>query len=175
MLEFKKSHSELIFDFESLPEWREDKRYDGYFYFNQEKYLIEMQGGQHYTKRWGSLEGQQKNDLIKKTEAIEHEWNFIEIDCRISDFDYIKSNVANSIFGWIFNLDLLNWDKVRENSEKIQLNKCVTYTTILQNFLEKLTELFKLSQCTVINYLSRGREIGWVNYLEEDGKPKFKG
>ena len=175
MFELKRVYTEIIFDFEYLPSWRKDKRYDGYFYFNQKKYLIEMQGEQHYTGRWGSLEYQQENDNIKKVEAIEHGWRFIEINCRQSDFDFIKNEILNSAFNQIFDMNLINWNKIREESEKNIVKKvCDAYNSITK-FSGKLAELFKLSQCTIIDYLSRGHKIGWVNYLGEDGKPKFTG
>lgn len=72
-------------------------------------------------------------------------------------------------------MNLINWDKIREESEKNIVKKvCDVYNSITK-FSGKLAELFKLSQCTIIDYLSRGHKIGWVNYLGEDGKPKFTG
>lgn len=72
-------------------------------------------------------------------------------------------------------MNLINWDKIREESEKNIVKKvCDAYNTTTK-FSGKLAEIFKLSQCTIIDYLSRGHKIGWVNYLDEDGKPKFTG
>ena len=68
-----------------------------------------MQGEQHYTGRWGSLEYQQENDNIKKVEAIEHGWRFIEINCRQSDFDFIKNEILNSAFNQIFDMNLIKF------------------------------------------------------------------
>ena len=74
------------YDFEKEFDWSQGKVYDGYFVKNSKKYLVEMQGEQHYRDAWHSKEITQSNDELKAKLAKENKFELIVIDCKTSDF-----------------------------------------------------------------------------------------
>ena len=82
-------------------DWAKGKYYD--FYIEEINAIIEMHGQQHYrhknnASRWNkSLDEIIKNDSLKKDLAIKNGiTNYIIIDARFSDYDYIYENIAKS-------------------------------------------------------------------------------
>ena len=106
--------------------WCNKYRYDFNFNLNNEEYIIETHGEQHYEEgfsRYGgqTLEQIQENDKNKYNLAIENgikPENYIVIDCRKSDLEFIKNNIINSKLNEIFNLDNIDWNKIGQESEK---------------------------------------------------------
>lgn len=173
---------ELKIDYmtEYKEDWTYNKRYDYYFKHNNEVYIIEIHGMQHYDggfsrKKGKTLEEEQDNDKLKKELAIQNgikEENYIIIDCRYSDFDFIKENVINSKIGDIFDLNNIDWNNVIIQSEKNVVKKiCDLWNTgNFKNTLE-LSQEVKYGRSTVIGMLNRGKKIGWTDY---DGKLEHK-
>lgn len=123
-IEFK---SEKIFN------WSYNKRYDFYFVHNNQKILIETHGRQHYiqTSRKGArtLEEEQENDKYKYEMAVANgidPENYIVIDCRYSEFEYIKDNILNSRLAKLFDLSNVDWLSIRiksQSSNKLEILK----------------------------------------------------
>jgi len=90
---------QLDIDFESqkIFNWSENKRYD--FYIPKYDCIIETHGLQHY-KHTGfdrTLEEEQRNDDLKEKLAKENGIeNYIVIDCRKSEMEWIKNKVLDS-------------------------------------------------------------------------------
>lgn len=150
-------------------EWCKDYRYD--FYFEQEdvKYIIEVHGEQHYNKskgNWKDLESIQTNDDNKRILAIKNDIkdeNYIVIDCRKSDFNYIKTNILKSNLSKIFDLENIDWLKVEEMTLKnIVKVVCNLYNEGLTNL--EITKKTGLCDVSVRNYLKKGNMIGWCDY-----------
>lgn len=92
-----------------------NRRYD--FYIPSKNLIIEAHGEQHYTEveKWGSLEHTQKNDVYKKEMALDYGIeNYIVIDCRKSEVDYIKQNIMISKLSKIFDLTNIDWQLCHE-------------------------------------------------------------
>lgn len=103
---------------EYSPEWAKLKRYD--FYIPSLNMVIEVHGIQHYEdiKRMKSrtLIEEQENDKLKKELALSNGIDkYIVIDCRKSNFYYIKNSIQNSQdFIEHFSIGLINWYNVEE-------------------------------------------------------------
>ena len=78
------------YDFEYVIEKETGKRYDGYFKYQDKKYLVEMHGEQHYRDAWTSYEAQKENDILKMKLAQKLNYILITIDCSAGDFENIK-------------------------------------------------------------------------------------
>lgn len=150
-------------------EWCKDYRYDFYFEYKNIKYIIEVHGDQHYTKAkgcWGELEDIQQNDNKKHVLAIKNGIdlnNYIIIDCRKSDFNYIKQNVLTSKLAEIFDLKNIDWCKVEEMSLKnIIKHICDLYNKGYTN--SKIIKETGLSDSTIRRYLKKGSKIGLCDY-----------
>lgn len=97
-------------------EWGKGYLYD--FYLPLYKIIIEMHGIQHYEyipffhnnkNKIKSLAQQQEIDAIKKNVAVSNGiTNYIVVDCKISDFDYIYNNILNTSLFNILNKIKLN-------------------------------------------------------------------
>jgi hypothetical protein len=113
-------------------EWCDKYKYDFYFETNNEKYIIETHGLQHYEENNNfemSLSEQIENDRLKKELAIKNgikEENYIVIDCRRSELDWIKSDIIKSNLFKLYDFKNVNWTKVVEftsaNLSKVACN-----------------------------------------------------
>ena len=88
--------------------WCNKYRYDFYFEYKGEQYICEVHGMQHYEENTNfkmSLKEVQENDRLKKELALNNgvkEGNYIVIDCRKSELDFIKQNILDSDLANIF-------------------------------------------------------------------------
>ncbi len=150
--------------------WCEDKRYDFYFkYNNNEEYIVETHGLQHYEDAWDKLEKTQKNDRLKKELALSNgikEENYIIIDCRDSKMEWIKNNISISKLNELFNLDIIDWYKVEEFALSNRVKEiCELKCDKPEMTTTNIAEITGLSNTTIKRYLTKGSKIwDWVNY-----------
>jgi hypothetical protein len=158
------------------------KEYDFYFEVNNEKYICEVNGLQHYEegferiksiKKARKLKEEQENDILKKELAIKNgikEENYIVIDCRESTLEWIKDNengILSSRFSELFDLSIIDWLKCNEftctNLVKIV---CELKSNNTELTTTDISKMMKLSSDTIRVYLKRGNNI-WCNYDAE--------
>lgn len=170
---------QLNIDFETqkIFNWSDSKRYDFYFKINGEEYLLEAHGSQHYNKisRGKSLQLEQENDLLKYNLAIENgikPENYIVIDCRKSEFEWLKENYAKSLNN-IFDLKNLDLNKIWENCQsKISIKLWDMWNNKKEHETSQtFAEYFGISKQSVINILKTGNKIGKCIY---DSKEEMK-
>lgn len=150
-------------------EWSNNKRYD--FYIENLSLIIETHGIQHYSdeitfhNRNDSLKKEKANDAYKKALALQVGiQNYIELDCRYSDFEYIKNSILNSELSTVFNLSLINWDKLAKDCQKSKvIEVCDIYNSGIKNTVE-IAKLLNLNSSTVSDYLRRCDEMGLCEY-----------
>lgn len=177
-VEFKTQLSKTTF------EWCNNYKYD--FYIPSINTIIEVNGEQHYkdTKRKGSrvrtLSQEQENDKLKQKLALLNAINnYIVIDCRRSNMEFIQQNILNSKLSELINLSNVNYLKADEyatTSNKIK-DVC-NYWNNKQEFetTTDLVEIFNVHRRTIIRYLKQGAKHGWCTYnpKEENIKMAFK-
>lgn len=163
--------------------WCDKYKYDFYFEYKNEKYIIETHGEQHYTKSFytdkndKSLEKTKKNDQVKKELALANkikEENYIVVDCRKSDLKFIKNNIINTRLSEIFDLSIVNWNNIGEMSCKNLIKKVCDYWNNKQKneTTTDLNSIFNISRTTLIKYLKRGNELYWCSYNSRDEETK---
>lgn len=151
--------------------WSDNKVYD--FYIPSLNLIIETHGKQHYDKGFEqlggrSLEEEQANDKYKYELAIANgilPESYIVIDCRKSDFEFIKTNILNSRLAEIFDLSNVNWNEIAKNSE----SSLVVHCWELFNYGHSTDEIMKrlnIGRNTVIDYLKRGNALQVINYTK---------
>lgn len=162
---------QLGIDFEpqKIFDWAKDKRYDIYL----EKYgvVAEIHGMQHYreTNRGRTLEHEISNDLTKKKLAIENGINenkYITIDCRYSEFEYLRENNIKAL-SQILCLDNIDWSLVWENSQASLLAKaCDMWKNKDTNqcSVSSISKQFKVCKNTVLSWLNKGAKLGLCDY-----------
>nr|DAH73322.1 MAG TPA: restriction enzyme [Caudoviricetes sp.] len=157
------------------------KAYDFYFRLNEDRYIIETHGEQHYNGsfsrcgRGRSLAQEQLNDGLKKRIALTRcriaNENYIVIDCRRSEIDFIRNNILHSRLNEVFDLSIIDWDKVAKDSEKNLVKEiCEYWNNNYNNVTTKdVAEVFNVDRTTVIRYLKKGTKLNWLN-IPYDGK-----
>ena len=156
---------------EYSPKWISPKRYDVYFEFNNNKYIIEMDGFFHYNDGFREkVEETQKRDEIKTKEAQLHNIKIIRIKALESNQEYLKTQILNSELSNIMDLSSINWDKCDQIATSNLLTKvCEMYTTSTKTKKEIGKEL-NISEATVSNYLLKGNKLKICNYEPQEGR-----
>lgn len=159
-------------------------RYDFYFELNNEDYIIETHGEQHYRENTSfkmSLQEVQENDKNKKELALKNgikEDNYIVVDCRYSDLKFLKNNILHGRLNEIFDLDDIDWIKIGQDSEKSLVKEVCDYFNNNNEYITScdLEKMFLLSRNTIINYLKKGNKLKWCKYdvKEENIKGRKK-
>lgn len=153
--------------------WCEKYRYDFYFKIDNEEYIIETHGEQHYKENsnWKStLKNTQQNDLNKYNLAIKNgikPENYIIIDCRQSELEFIKNSILNSRLNYIFDLNSVDWEEIKKCSTSSNvLIACELYN---ENMLIKdIAKKMNININTVREYLIKGTELNICNYCLHD-------
>ena len=143
--------------------WSKNKKYD--FFIEEYNAIIEVHGGQHYfqTSRGRSLEQEIENDKLKKAIAKENGIkNYIVIDCRKSDMEWIKNSVLNSELMKI--IEKIDWEKCHKDALGSEAKKICTLWEKDELSIKEIMEITKFSDTTIRKYLKIGNEIGWCKY-----------
>lgn len=167
------SQLKINFKTEHSPKWIKPKRYDFYFRYNNEEFIIEVHGEQHYEDHTfehlggRTLKQEQQNDKYKRETALVNEIKYyIELDCRESNLEYVKNSILNSKLSNIFDLSKINWNKCEEYALKnIVREICEYWNNKKEN--ETTTDLgraFGLNNSTISKYLKQGVKLGWCSY-----------
>ncbi len=138
------------------------------FYLPKHNMIIEINGLQHYeeSNRGRSLFQEQMNDLFKYKCAKNHVDNYIVIDCRYSELEWMKKNIIKELSSY-FDLSNINWELAWEESQN---SLCVECWDLWNSGLEvkNISDKMHISKVTVRSYLKRGTESGKCNYLKEN-------
>lgn len=125
---------DVLFKTQKSFKWSKNRKYDFYFIYNNESVIVETHGGQHYNGGFKTLGGrsaeeEKVNDKYKYDLAIQNgikPENYIIIDCRKSEFEFIKNNILNSRLKEVFDLSEIDWreiDKVTSTSTSVEILK----------------------------------------------------
>lgn len=166
---FLKSVSRQIedYDFEKQFDWSQGKIYDGYFVKNGKKYLIEMQGEQHYRDAWDTKENTQANDNLKAQLAKENNFELIAIDCKISDFNYIKKNMMDSELKGLFSIRKRNWDTIfKQATSSLVVKAAEIYNSGITSPTQ-IGEKLRVHRKTVRSYLEKAAQLKMIDYKKK--------
>lgn len=153
---------------EYSPDWIKPKRYDSYFVYNNQQYIIEMDGGWHYKDNHMSgqtVEETQEIDKFKDEKAIENGIKMIRIDCKTSTIDYISKRIIESELSSIFNLSNIDWVLIdKKSSTNLMKEICEYYENNIYASVQNIADTFKMSYEVVRKILRKGQKFGWCNY-----------
>lgn len=161
--------------YEYCPEWAGRKKYDNYFEYQGQAYILEMDGGWHY--EFNNLSGQTAEDTLQKDRikdnlAEEHNIIVIRIDSKKSEMEYIKNNILQSDLAVILDLSYVDWNKCNLNAQSSLVKKiCDRYmelnnqfVSLYQSEISILHNEFNLSTRLIGRYLSKGASLGMCDY-----------
>jgi len=150
--------------------WCKNYRYDNYI--NDINCIVETHGKQHYEENNHfkmSLNEVQENDKNKEILAIKNGVeNYIIIDCRESELEWIKNSIMNSEPNLPkllnFKEEDINWRECHEYAcSNLVKESCKLWNDGVNN-TSKIADKLKISKSTVIKYLKQGVELKLCNY-----------
>lgn len=133
-----------------------------------------MQGRQHYiSTQYNNYDVsiQKKQDEFKQQYAIQHNINYIAINCITSEFNQIKDNIINSDLKHVYDLTQLNWDEIEKQVKcnSLTLKICEAYET--QNTTEiAISKKFIVSKDVVTRALQTGAQYDLCPSYVSKGK-----
>ena len=148
-----------------------DKRYDFYIPLIN-KVLIETHGEQHFEepslhthKNSKTLEEERENDQLKMNLSISNgvlPQNYIQLDCRYSDMNYIKNSIMFSNLPLLLNFteNDIDWDECNKFSTNSRIFEACELWNNGLHVRKDIADKMKLNQKTISRYLSRGLELG---------------
>lgn len=167
------SQLNVTFKTEYEDEWTNSRRYD--YYIEDYKCIIEAHGLQHYEggfERAGgkNLSQEQINDKYKQELAFSNGYsdsNYVVLDCRKSNIDWIRNSVMNSKLPQILNfsdsdIDWLYCDKCANNSRIIEI--CKMWNSRLYKNTKEIAQKLEIHRSTVIRALNKGKVQNITDY-----------
>lgn len=150
----------------SILEWANKYKYD--FFIPHFNTIVETHGNQHYQDAWDSIEATRKNDNIKEQLAISNSIKHYKvIDCRVSDLNYIKTNILNSGLLDILNIDqhIIDWNQCSKYATKNLVKEVCNYWNENYNIesTQNIAIHFNMDRHTIQRYLVTGNKHGWCN------------
>ena len=160
-------------EYEWHPTWMPGKsRFDIKFEYQNQTYVIEMDGYQHYVEDISfthkKLSEIQANDKSKNRLCEEHNITMIRINCKDNSLKWIKEHIQKSEIGNIFDLSLVNWAKC----EIYASTSLVVETSKLWNEgldLLQIAQKLKVSRCSIQRYIKIAEHIGLCQYDKQRG------
>lgn len=141
---------------------------DFYFEKDQKEYIIEMDGGYHFSNGFGNLNLIQKRDHDKDILIQEHGINVIRIDCNYVDvskrFYYIKNNIIKSGLLNILSVSEIDWEACDKFAlSNMLFDTCETWNSGVHD-VQKISLIMNLSPSAIRNYLNKGKELKLCDY-----------
>lgn len=171
LLDYKDIH----FKHEVSFKWSQKKRYD--FYIPSFNMIIEVHGIQHYeqTNRRGArtLQEEQENDELKKRIALENGIvNYITIDARKSDSEWIINNLLNSSLVNCLEVNSLDFTLFEFKPNLITLKAWNLWSEGCG--IMSISEQLKISKKATRGYLTLGKSLGKSDYESKNRYDRIK-
>lgn len=154
--------------------WCENKKYDFYFKMNEEEYIVEVHGIQHYNQTGfkKTIQEEQANDKYKyelaTSNGIKPE-NYIVIDFRKSTLEWGKEHILNSRLNEIFDLSNIDWKALDELSQVSLYKECINLYNEGKTIIE-ISKVLKICKETVRKYLKLGNKNKLCSYNSKTNK-----
>ena len=151
--------------------WSDKKRYD--VYISTLNCIIENHGEQHYYNSFThldsrTLEEEQTNDKYKLELALKNGIEqYIVLDCRESNVNWLKNSILNSILSKIFDLSEIDWVKCHEFACSNLINIAADLWNEGMGVYTIVKEM-NISDNTVVRYLKQATECGLCDYTKEN-------
>jgi transposase len=143
-------------------EWAMSYRYDFSFQFNDDKFIVETDGGFH--------KYQLDVDIKKDTLAKNNGFQIIRIDCDYGHSDryqFIKENIINSPLKDMFDLSDIDWDLCNKSAIHTIVKDVCSLWEMDGLSTKEICYKTGLSASTIWKYLKYGRDIGLCPTYDE--------
>ena len=162
--------SGITFEMHKRFDWSDNKEYD--FYLPDYNTIIETHGCQHYKESFVRLGGLtlkevQENDSYKENLANQNNIKeYIIIDCRVSDFDYIYNNIIFSKLKEIIDFETIDKNIIAIKSlTNYLILSCEMWNSGIKD-INVIADKIMVSPYTVSSYLKRCDKLGLCDYTQ---------
>lgn len=160
--------------YEYSPAWLKPFRYDCYFEYLGNKYVLEMDGELgHGGKQFGTKEKDVsglKRDVQKDSMAFAHDISVIRIDCKYKidrRFEHVKKNILNSRLSILFDLSNIDWIECdRQGQAKLVLLVAELYNQGLS--IPEIQTIIGHHRKTIGRWLKQANNIGLCGYNAQE-------
>lgn len=158
----------INFEIQKIFEWASNKKYD--FYINEKNIIIEVHGLQHYENKIvifnkSSVDEQINDDLKESLAKLNGINNYIVLDCRYSDFNYIYQSLNNnSDLNNSFDLSNIDWLQCHEFACNNRVKEASNLWMSGVKNTKDISVIMKLAQGTIVKYLKKGNILKWNDY-----------
>lgn len=170
---------DVMFEIQKVFDWSDKKQYD--FYLPELNLIIEAHGSQHYENNYSfstdiKLKDIQENDTYKHQLALKHNIdNYIVLDCREWENDWIRNSIKESDLEKIFDLSKIYWQSCQMYACSSRVKEACDLWNEFSKDTKLISRKMKLSRPTVIKYLKQGSKLDWCNYdprrnMSENGR-----
>ena len=147
------------------PEWIAPRRYDNYFEYDNKKYILEMDGGFHYKNPFKDIKEVQAIDEYKDLMAKQYGIEVIRIECKQSNFSYIKNNIIQSRLSEIFDLSDYDWQTCNSKIEYYSYAPIWKYANTHLTFsISNIAKEFSKNNQQIERIIQLGRKKNYCNY-----------
>lgn len=163
----------IEYESEKRFEWSNGRIYD--VYIPSINTIIEAHGIQHYEQTGFpiTLKEQQEIDRYKLDMAIKNGiTNYIEVDCRESNREYISRNILNSQLSELLDLKNIDWTEIDINASSDVLEQ---FCTMWNNGIHDLNEIGNVvgyKPNSLYSYLRKARNLSLIEYDETDAQKR---
>lgn len=153
---------------EYSPKWVKPYRYDNYFEYQGQSYIIEMDGNvghgnMQYRSNKRDIDGLQR-DLIKNKKAFENNIKLYRVDCTSTNYDIIYQNLCNVVSNILGYVPVLNKEAIISLSIKNIIKDVCNYYSKISNNHQEICNTYKINSTTLLRYLEQGSKYGWCDY-----------
>lgn len=134
----------------------------------ENKIIIETHGEQHYDETCTWYERTHESDIAKRKWCNENGYTLIELDCRVSEFDFIKSKINDCEL--LPNIDNNDFDLILNI---IKRNKRYDVKSIVKDYknnisMSELEKKYKISSVTIRSILRKNNvDLNGKNYTRK--------
>lgn len=172
----------IEFVFNKATQWSDNKRYD--FIIKSMSLIIEVHGAQHYrtafsfkhsSRKSKSLEEEQANDVYKKSLAMNNGIkHYVELDCRNSDYEFVKQSVLESELSKLYDLSNIDWEKCFEATGVSNVKRCADLWNGGMKNTKEISEEICMDRTSVIEYLKKAKMLGLCDFILNYKKNKSR-
>ena len=172
---------DVDFVFNKAIQWSNNRRYD--FIIGNNEIIIEVNGIQHYSRSFKftghrearNLEEEKENDSYKKSLAINNGVkHYIELDCRNSDYEFVKQSVLESELSILYDLSNIDWKKCFEATGISNVKRCADLWNQGITSTREISNIISMDITSVISYLKRAKILGLCDFILHYKKNKSR-
>ena len=157
-------------------DWCKQYRFDFYFTIDNERYIVELDGGVGHKNgriiNSDSVKRDHEKDNIIAAQGI----HLIRIDVNYPNtntrFEYIKMNIIDNL-NTIFDLTNVDWNQIECQSEKSLFQHIIQIYNITNQLPTDIARQIVVDACTVVRYLKKGTKLGLCFYDPKDSQKKY--